>query len=409
MIGLGCGHTPKKGFGLQSHPQCSGRETDLADAARSSRKKVEQWIEREAVVATNPEETTSSGAAIRSYPEADGTLSQSSYLYDNALALLWYTWTNREAYARGFAQTLLDEQRADGSWQYRFDLKRSGTAPGRVYNGAVAWAAYALVQFAKAFESKPAHRAARRTANYLWEGRLVAPDAAARRGLVSAGYSALDGEVHPADYAVTEHQFDAHALFAEVAPERARSLRDRILEHVWIDEDGRFSMGARSDGIDLRRALDATGAWGALWLHAIGRDEAARRSLRYVFDHFRARNVQLSGFRPYLDSRSSYDARELEEHIFVEGSLAVGLAALRLESSDSAREAIRLGTQLQCMTGGGLPYSNIEVDNFAAEPAAAPSFWFLFLEREWRTGELAPLFRPIRDPTSAAPTEHATH
>lgn len=389
VIGSGCGHGGGPKYRLEAFPDCRRADTESKEAVARARDEVRAWIASETV-------ERESAFAVRSYPESEGPLSRKSYLYDNALGLLWFSWTGQEATAAGLARTLLERQRSDGSWVTRFDLDDPEQDSETVRHGAVAWAGYALAYYAERGESAAAGRGAGRAAEYLWGTRHRRADGGGRHGLISGGYSGESEERRDAEFASTEHNFDAHMLLARVAPGRASELERRILDRLWLEEAGRFAMGMQADGLDRRRALDAAGAWGSLWLQSIGRDSRARRNLRYVLDHFRASGVDGTGFRPYLDPAGAYEPEDRADHIFVEGTFSVGLAAVRAEFESVAKETLRLGAQLQCMTGGGMPYSNLQTREFAAEPAAAPSFWFLFVEREWRTGKPAPIFRTFR-------------
>lgn len=396
MTASGCAHSPERAWALEAHPECRDRDRPLRERLERTRTSVADGLES-AAVDVEGDHGVDRGLAVRSYPEHEGALRHNSYLYDNALALLWYEWAGESDRARRIAAHLLSRQRADGSWRSVFVLRENDETSGRVYSGAVAWAGYALAYIGHRRDWSAARSAARRSADFLWERRQTGEAGPALGGLIAAGYR-FDQEGRRADrFAATEHQFDAHALLAQIAPERADELERRILKELWIEEEGRFGMGLRVDGPDPRRALDASGAWGAMWLQSVGRDRQARRSLDFALDSFASTETELQGFRPYLDRTGDYLPDQHPEHIFVEGSMSVGLAALRLGRDPVAERSLRLGARLQCMTENGLPYSNLETAQFSTEPAAAPSIWFLFLEREWRSGRPAPVFRTFHD------------
>ena len=198
------------------------------------------------------------------------------------------------------------------------------------------------------------------------------------------------------DSAVTEHQFDAQLALESLGRPLATRLAARIMDRLWLEDEGRFALAAHPARLDRRRALDAAGAWGALWLLSRGEGERARRSLEYALKNFAVKDRTLRGFRPYLDPVEGPQSVRPEDLIFVEGSLGVGLAAHRLGQPLVAREALGLAAQLSCSSGGGLPYANVEAAGFSTLPGAASTLWFLLLEREVRTGEPSPLFRPIK-------------
>jgi hypothetical protein len=87
----------------------------------------------------------------------------------------------------------------------------------------------------------------------------------------------------------------------------------------------------------------------------------------------------------------------------VEGTLGVGLAAHRLGQPAVAEAALRTATALACAHGPGIPTANRLAHDFVVEPGVAPTIWFLFLEREVRTGAPAPLFPPTPNEKDARP------
>jgi hypothetical protein len=343
----------------------------------------------------------SKALAILSYPQAEASLGQRSFVYDDALALLWFAWTGQQDLAGGLAETLIYLQNPDGSWGFSFDTNQAENYHASyVRNGAVAWAAHALGYFGRRFAKPRAIRAASRGASFLRRMRLGSDGLG--RGLVSAGYGTPSTPPHAPvgptlEYAVAEHQFDAHMVLAEFEPRSARRLAERILEVLWIDQEGRFGVAATGDGLNTRRALDAAGAWGALWLLSVGEPDRAERSYRYALEHFQS-DAQLFGFRPYEDSIDGYDPSRAGGHIFVEGTMGMGLAAHRLGDDVTAKKVIETGVELSCLGGPGLAYSTEKVPGFSTRPAAASTLWFLFVEREISGGQVAPLFdSPLSD------------
>ncbi len=336
--------------------------------------------------------------AVRSFSgDPSGILSNRSYIYDNALALIWYAWTGDQKSSRGIASTLMASQGEAGAWGAYLPL--SGTDcynEHYVRNGIVGWAAYALSYYSRKYSSDAARRGAERAAGYL-ESELNKDVAQESVGLVRGGRGRwARGERFEPSYrfasAVTEHQFDAQLALASMGRPTAAPLAKQIMDRLWLKDEGRFALAAHADRVDQRRALDAAGAWGSLWLLARGERAAALRSLRYTTESFCTRDRSLAGYRPYLDPVEGPGSVEPKDLIFVEGSLGVGLAAHRLGEKALARQALGMAAQLSYSTGGGLPYANVEAAGFTILPGAASTLWFLFLEREMRSGEPSPLF-----------------
>lgn len=337
-------------------------------------------------------------------PETEGqavaTTPTRAYSYDQALLLLWATWTEQHSLANGLARTLSALQRPDGSWDFWFDLEAPLSAhegSGYVRNGATAWAVHALAYHAASL--RRTSEAAERGADFLVAARAD--------GLVQAGSgvwrsdgSGLDTERQLA-VAVTEHQLDAWMALTSVGRTGlADELRESVIGQLWLEPDGYLAVARGAAGVERERALDAAGGWGALWLAAAGHEDLARRSLGYVLDHFTVpQRVGVWGQRPYLDRVDDWPGPQADPVIFTEGSLGVGMAALRLGRPEVADRALTMARQLACPgprapLTAGVPGANRNVGAFSTTPSVASTVWFLLLERERRIGQPAPVFQP---------------
>jgi hypothetical protein len=407
-MGLGCQcHTAEQTRAGQAPLECGPIGEDVVETQRqSARRRANEWLE---VVEYEPASFgTIEALAVRSYPQADGSLGQRSFIYDAALALLWFAWMGDEHTAMGLAETLIYLQRPDGGWGFSFAIADARDYHASfVRSGTVAWASHALGYFGERFGKPRSVRAARRGADFLRRMRLGSDGLV--RGLISAGHgepsSPQDAEAGAAlPYAVSEHQFDAHLLLSHYEPMAAERLAERMLEVLWMEQEGRFAVAATAEHLNEGRALDAAGAWGALWLLSVDDHKRARRSYEYTREHFATEAGELYGFRPYEDSVDGYDPGRARDHIFVEVTMSMGLLAHRLGDRDTARRVLETGVRLSCQGPPGLPYSNVDVPGFSTRPAAASTLWFLFFERELRTGLRAPLFaagrsQPVVDKT----------
>jgi hypothetical protein len=339
--------------------------------------------------------------ALVSYPGvgAESPLRGRSFLYDQALALLWFTWIGDEATARGLAATLVQLQQPDDSWGFAFGAVDGYYNASYVRSGAVAWATHALAHYARRYADRAAQAAADR-AGRRFERVRRGDGPAGAPGLIEGGRGrwSPDEKTFFPDFrlrtAVTEHQLDVHMAWRTLQHPEVAALGQRILDTLWLDGEGRFAVAADDSGPDPARALDAAGGWGALWLLAQGDTERAGRSLRYTARAFAVTRPRLRGFRPYLDPVEGASTRPPPDLIFVEGTLGLGLAAHRLGESWLARATVEAAVELACQHGPGVPYADRPAPGFPVEPAAAPTLWFLFLEREMRTGMTAPLWPP---------------
>ncbi len=371
---------------------CPEREASAPQIIETTRVEARDWIEMTVFTGRSGRE----GLAVLSYPTGPASVQGRTFLYDQALAILWYTWVGEVQTAKRLATTLIDVQMANGAWGFSFQAQGEQFYDRRyVRTGAVAWAAWALAYYGDTIGDGQAVEAALEALKFLDTKRIDA-QGNQNHELYTAGLGYHDPQTGqrtlgvPLDFVVTEHQLDIHMVLATFHRARAEALAERVVDRLWIEEEGRFAVGAHGEELDRRRALDAAGGWGALWLLSVGQTELARQSLGYTVAHFGA--DRYGGYVPYLDEIDEYDPQE--EVVFVEGSLGVALAALRLGEPDLARQ-ILLGTaQLGCDGGPGIPYADRRRGSFADTPALAPTIWFLMVEREMRTGKRAPVFLP---------------
>jgi hypothetical protein len=334
-------------------------------------------------------------AAVVSFPRAHGRIAGRSYVYDDALLLLWLAWTGDETRARAIAETLRSLQNADGSWGFSFSTTGDFYNADYVRAGTVAWAVHALAYFGRRYADADALATATRGARFLESLRVAGPSL--RAGLLEAGrgrWSPDERVFDPsfrATTSVTEHQLDACMALATLRDPSAAACAARTREVLWIDGEGRFAVAAGGGGVDTSRALDAAGGWGALFLLACGAPDLAGRAFAYTRDAFAVEDDGVFGFQPYLDPVDG-PLPVGRTPIFVEGSLGMALAAHRLGDDEMARRTLDAAAELSCRRGPGLVYSSSEARNFPVEVAAAPTLWFLFVERELRMGTRAPLF-----------------
>lgn len=299
-----------------------------------------------------------------------------SYLYDGALLALFRTLQGDERGAARVLGALQALQLEDGAWGFSLDWEEGSYDSGYVRTGTVAWIVYAFARFEARFGETRFAATARRGGLWLLEQReettglvLVGRGVWTPQGLAPA----------PSQLVVTEHQIDAYfawAALAALAPEgpwaaAASALADRILAMLWIEEEGRFAQGKNEAGLDRGSAVDAAGAWGALFLLAIGEEAKARRALSWVDLHH---GLEETGYRPYASG---------PELAFVEAAAAVALAWHRLEpEGERARTELEALRALRARYGLPLPYSDRWEEDFPMAPAAAPTLWYWFAEAE---------------------------
>ena len=131
----------------------------------------------------------------------------------------------------------------------------------------------------------------------------------------------------------------------------ASSISANLVANLYIvptgSVPGHFAKGASASGLDVREALDASGAWAALFCHAIGDDTQAVECLKFAIENFLITSQQIvkssssnnynqayqqltsfSGFMPYADSTGGYSGSPAS--VSQEGTWGVILALLDL-------------------------------------------------------------------------------
>jgi len=402
---------------LDNHPDCRARmESPLDEVLENSMRRAHVWLPivpyrasrvSDAVPQSDEALPRKDGVrylAVRSFPTRmvfakDGRkidLSKRTFVYDQALAAIYLTWTGDLTRAADLCATIELLQSADGSWGFSFDSSEDGFYNRRyVRSGTVAWAAYALAYYEQRTGDARFRPALLRALEHL-EGRRVKDAHDRRDGLVTGGRGRWTEDfsqffpdpLHPA--AITEHQFDAHMLARAAKTLGAPGLEPdamakAIVDRLWLGGDGHFAVAAVKDDLDKKRALDSAGGWGSLWLGSVGLEDRSRASFEFTRTAFAVTSKGLRGYRPYLDP---VDGKVLDADeprlVFVEGTMAMGLAALRLGERDIAEQVLRSGLAMQCVDGPGLPYANETLGEFPRSPSVASTLWYLFLAGEWR-------------------------
>ena len=332
--------------------------------------------------------------AVVSYPYPDrfagadagfGQIAKRSFVYDDALAMLWLTARGDLVKAQRIALSLQALQRPDGCWGFSFTTQGDGFYnAGYVRAGTVAWATYALVRYQAASSDTT-------FANTIERALLWLQGQTDTTGLVRGGRGRWrNGDTfepdYVADFAAMEHQIDIWFLWQAVLrndPALAEKMRlasaagrlsAAIDRDLWIDGEHRYGQGMHLGALDDISALDAAGTWAALFDIARDKHDRAQNALHYVE---RTHAVQVAGWpglRPYVPGDP--------ETWFVEGALGRVLALHRLGERELAEQAFAPVVALACAGDVPLVYAPRWDTDFPLSPAAAPTLWFLMVGRE---------------------------
>ena len=191
-----------------------------------------------------------------------------AHIYDQALALIVFTREGLDAQARALAERLVALQAPNGAW-YKY-YRAADLAPdpaGTLWEGDVAWAAYALSLYWQASGHAWAHDSAVGACDWL-KGRIAA------RG--ADNDPANDGSVHNS----TEANIDAWFAFAFPTGFQAEAdiVKGYLLTKAWDPDRKRFCRGPL--GVDPGNAIDVH-TWGAEFLLWNSEAAKARDTLSY--------------------------------------------------------------------------------------------------------------------------------
>jgi hypothetical protein len=317
-------------------------------------------------------------------------------LYDNGLMLVLVSALGRCELGRPIVRALVRLQNGDGSWGFSFDTwgndfyNRSYVRTGRV-----AWAGYGLAMFAQKCRSRRARQIAMRAYRFVDRMR-VNGQTDKRSGLYRGGKGlwSLDGKRFRPGFRMescaTEHQIDVYFFLKRLArsfpkgPQRRQllfqgeHLAAAMMKRLWLQREGRFVRGVTKKGLDRAWALDAAGAWGALFLTARKKVALARLAMKRVERRFATKRGVVTGYRPYagrLSERPHIDWSR-RKTLFLEGTAGVSMAYLR---QGNAERGMWVLSQLRYILKKRkvLPYALGEQRDFPEVAAAAPTIWFV--------------------------------
>ena len=194
-----------------------------------------------------------------------------AWLYDQALGLMVLSQTDLSK-AGQLAGALHTLQNPEGSWYngYHF-VNMTPAVPGKPV-GANAWMVYALMRYYSRSGNRTAYLDALEGAD--WLAALQRPDGSLP-GEVLTSLGASPG---------TEPNLSAWWAFQAAGyGTQADRLKTYLTEQAWDSSMGSFnSSGTSYPPRGRYEILLDNQTWGAAFLHAIGRDEDARRALSYA-------------------------------------------------------------------------------------------------------------------------------
>jgi hypothetical protein len=290
------------------------------------------------------------------YPIGPGNDDYHFYQFDLqalCVSLAGDTWTSTTGFQVVLNQAgdlhldnlTLGQLQPDGSLSFSYDIYNG--LPDQVYirTGSMAWVAYAYAVYMEVTADPTPAFALERILNFLFS--LESSDADLRNGLLKGGYGRyLDPGYHyePGlrQWVSTEHNIDAcyalkraaralptaatelakrglitaaqaSSLFAtaSMASTKAESIQTKILANLYVapgSDPGHFAQGVNADGtLDTAIALDAAGAWAAIFCHDAGDDAKATECLKYVHQKLFLTNRQITKSAQTADWNMAYE------------------------------------------------------------------------------------------------------
>ncbi|MFQ5613127.1 MAG: endo-1,3-alpha-glucanase family glycosylhydrolase [Anaerolineae bacterium] len=202
-----------------------------------------------------------------------------AWLYDQALALLVLSETDLSR-AAALAITLADLQNPDGSWYDGYEVDATKELTTNKWEGAVAWAVYALTRYVANGGDPNFMTNAISGATWL-KGRQM---------------QFADGRVHTS----TEATLDAWWAFQATGfADEADQAKRYLLEDAWREDQGRWNRGYRDPII----VLD-TQTWGASFAKAVC--EPARGLAALNFAEYTLATTSFSGVIHGLDGAGPF-------------------------------------------------------------------------------------------------------
>ncbi len=184
-----------------------------------------------------------------------------AHVYDQALALIVFTRAGRDAEAKALAERLVALQATNGAWYKYYSITDLSHDPaGTLWEGDVAWAAYALSLYWRASGNTWAHGSAVSACNWL-KGQIAARS---------------DGSLSDS----MEANIDAWFAFAFTGgfEAEADTVKEYLLTRAWDPDRRRFCRG--SIDVDPGNAIDVH-TWGGEFLLWNSESAKARDTLSY--------------------------------------------------------------------------------------------------------------------------------
>ena len=317
-------------------------------------------------------------------------LNSRCWSYDVGLALLVFSTSGDWDIVMEMLHRLKEDQNADGSWNFSYDIYIGKLFHDYVRTGAIGWVVwgicYAILQMGTFCDEKHGFKKMLMKAGEWILSRQVTDTKDPRYGLLRGGYGAYDSEYRYSDEEIewcsTEHQCSTLQALEGLSlvlndkkyKEAAELVRDQLFLKCYDESNGRFYQGINGGKPDKAWALDCTTWAGSLIFSVVHTDTAKKcfHTARDVYltenkqiiqssdkEHYNMRyssSEQFAGFKPYSDKTPDYEGAP--DIVWTEGTLGYAALALCVGEEDEAKKYVDECIALQNCEGctGGVIY-----------------------------------------------------
>lgn len=320
-----------------------------------------------------------------------------TYTYDQAvatIALIAQGHSQVDRFIRGVC-AIVGSGGSEGSVPFFVNRMSSQTSSQYFRTGNAAWIAYALAFYLLKYPTgaQAATVQAKLNQCIAWIEQFMVTDSNdIRYGLYTSGEGRYqNGVFYPdfkADWCTSEHQFDLWFLFDLLGrigfagyADKATAFASKIIEKLWVENEGRFRAGMRVTGPDNASPLDCS-SWGGLFVANFDISKA-QRCFTYL-ERFWYATHEAAGYTPY---HPDYGYPTKKCGVWVEGSAGVALLARRLGRDDLALKIMAnlapLRTRYGYIDSSDYPGN----DDMPAWPSSCNTAWMMLVmkpEGFWR-------------------------
>ena len=311
-------------------------------------------------------------------------LNSRCWSYDVGLALLVFSTSGDWDIVMEMLHRLKEDQNADGSWNFSYDIYIGKLFHDYVRTGAIGWVVwgicYAILQMGTFCDEKHGFKKMLMKAGEWILSRQVTDTKDPRYGLLRGGYGAYDSEYRYSDVEIewcsTEHQCSTLQALEGLSlvlndkkyKEAAELVRDQLFLKCYDESNGRFYQGINGGKPDKAWALDCT-TWAGSLIFSVVHTDTAKKCFHTARDVYLTENKQIiqssdkehynmrysspeqfAGFKPYSD--------KAPDIVWTEGTLGYVALALCVGEAEEAKKYVDECIALQNCDGctGGVIY-----------------------------------------------------